>query len=147
MSSADNTPITLSELAGLVREVVDQTLGRQSLWVIADVANHNQKNGRHYFDLIEKDYCQTAYPCLGGRCTKDQRFWNGDRASFYQWAKSVKPGKHLLQSGLRPTTHVAGCGSKFHPGRVGEAAKRHALSIGRGEPAAYPVTGWLLCDF
>jgi exodeoxyribonuclease VII large subunit len=55
MSSADNTPITLSELAGLVREVVDQTLGRQSLWVIADVANHNQKNGRHYFDLIEKD--------------------------------------------------------------------------------------------
>lgn len=56
MSSADNTsPIALSELAGLVREIVDQALGRQSFWVIADVANHNQKNGRHYFDLIEKD--------------------------------------------------------------------------------------------
>ncbi|WP_345952939.1 hypothetical protein [Mucilaginibacter sp. PAMB04168] len=56
MSSAGNTsPITLSELAGLFREVVDQALGKQSFWVIGDVANHNQKNGRHYFDMIEKD--------------------------------------------------------------------------------------------
>lgn len=55
MSPENVSPIALSELAGLVREVVDQALGRQSFWVIADVANHSQKNGRHYFDLIEKD--------------------------------------------------------------------------------------------
>lgn len=55
MSPENVSPIALSELAGLVREVVDHALGRQSFWVIADVANHSQKNGRHYFDLIEKD--------------------------------------------------------------------------------------------
>ena len=56
MSSPANTsPIPLSELAGLVRDVVEQALGRQTFWVIADVANHNQKSGRHYFDLLEKD--------------------------------------------------------------------------------------------
>jgi exodeoxyribonuclease VII large subunit len=56
MSSAENTsPISLSELAGLVRGVVEQALGRHTFWVIADVANHNQKSGRHYFDLLEKD--------------------------------------------------------------------------------------------
>jgi exodeoxyribonuclease VII large subunit len=56
MSSLENTsPISLSELAGLVRGVVEQALGRHTFWVIADVANHNQKSGRHYFDLLEKD--------------------------------------------------------------------------------------------
>jgi len=56
MNAPENiSPIALSELAGLVRQVVDDALGRQSFWVIADVANHNQKSGRHYFDLIEKD--------------------------------------------------------------------------------------------
>ena len=56
MSVPNNiSPIPLSELAGLVRGVVDQALGKQSFWVIADVANHNQKSGRHYFDLMEKD--------------------------------------------------------------------------------------------
>ena len=56
MNANENiSPIPLSELAGLVRDVVDQALGKQSFWVIADVANHNQKSGRHYFDLIEKD--------------------------------------------------------------------------------------------
>ncbi|MFD1256952.1 exodeoxyribonuclease VII large subunit [Mucilaginibacter terrae] len=56
MSSPENTsPISLSELAGLVKGVVEQALGRHTFWVIADVANHNQKSGRHYFDLLEKD--------------------------------------------------------------------------------------------
>jgi exonuclease VII large subunit len=55
ISPKNISPIPLSELAGLVREVVDQALGNQSFWMIADVANHNQNSGRHYFDLIEKD--------------------------------------------------------------------------------------------
>jgi exodeoxyribonuclease VII large subunit len=52
--------IPLSELAGLVRQAIDRAFSGQRYWVIADIANHTQNKGRHYFDLVEKDPAGTA---------------------------------------------------------------------------------------
>lgn len=57
----ENIPyIRLSELAGLVKQAIDRAFNQQQYWVIADVANHSQNKGRHYFDLVEKDPAGTA---------------------------------------------------------------------------------------
>jgi exodeoxyribonuclease VII large subunit len=51
------TPIRLSELAGIIYQVIDEFFKQQSFWVVADIANHNYKpaGNHHYFDLVEKD--------------------------------------------------------------------------------------------
>ena len=51
------TPIRLSELAGIVYQVIDEVFKQQSFWVVADIANHSFKpaGNHHYFDLVEKD--------------------------------------------------------------------------------------------
>ena len=57
----ENIPyIRLSELAGLVRQAIEQAFSRQQYWVVADIANHTLNKGRQYFDLVEKDAAGTA---------------------------------------------------------------------------------------
>ncbi len=47
----------LSELSGLVADVMEQVFQGRAFWVIADVTSHSYKPGKnhHYFDLVEKE--------------------------------------------------------------------------------------------
>jgi exodeoxyribonuclease VII large subunit len=49
-------PIRLSDLAGSIRQTLDDAFGDRSYWVMADVTNHKfyAPKGHHYFDLVEK---------------------------------------------------------------------------------------------
>ncbi|WCT14259.1 exodeoxyribonuclease VII large subunit [Mucilaginibacter jinjuensis] len=62
MSLDTATPIRLSELAGIIYQVIDEVFKQQSFWVVADIANHSFKpaSSHHYFDLVEKDQGSAA---------------------------------------------------------------------------------------
>lgn len=49
--------LTLSELNGIIQQVLNDAVGIQSFWVVADITEHTYKesNGYHYFELVEKD--------------------------------------------------------------------------------------------
>ncbi|WP_342648412.1 exodeoxyribonuclease VII large subunit [Mucilaginibacter sp. CSA2-8R] len=54
---SSNHFLRLSELSGLVSEVMEQVFQGRGFWVIADVTSHSYKPGKnhHYFDLVEKE--------------------------------------------------------------------------------------------
>lgn len=49
--------IKLSDLSSLVQVTIEQSLGSQQFWIIADVTNHSFKESTnyHYFEFVEKD--------------------------------------------------------------------------------------------
>jgi exodeoxyribonuclease VII large subunit len=53
---SNTTPIRLSDLAGAIRQKLDEGFGDRTWWVMADITNHKfyAPKGHHYFDLVEK---------------------------------------------------------------------------------------------
>jgi len=45
----------------MVRQAIERGYNGQWYWVIADIANHTLKKGRHYFDPLEKCPAETAF--------------------------------------------------------------------------------------
>ncbi|MGB1032471.1 MAG: exodeoxyribonuclease VII large subunit, partial [Flavobacteriales bacterium] len=56
MSQATNKPLRLSELTTALDDFFKKKFTNRPVWVIGEISNHQfyQKNGRHYFNLIEK---------------------------------------------------------------------------------------------
>ena len=47
----------LSDLAGMIRDTLQDRFARESYWVLADVSDHKYypQKKHHYFELVEKD--------------------------------------------------------------------------------------------
>ena len=53
-SSPSAAPLTLSELGGLVREVIELSMP-DDYWVTAELASVRENHGHCYMELVEKD--------------------------------------------------------------------------------------------
>lgn len=96
MSKHEGKKMTLLELNGLVRDLIDTCMGREAYWVEAEIAGLNERGGHCYLELIEKDAAgNTPVARASARCWRNT--WTMVKTHFMRVAgKQLATGMKVL---------------------------------------------------